>query len=144
MSAPRPARILIADDDRAFRVSTTALLRQDGYHVTEVRDGQAAIDASRGGGFDLLLLDLRMPRRDGLGVVEQLRSEGEGLPILMLSGFGTPEVALRALQLGADDFLIKPFEPDVLAAHVHEILQRRECLRRRDNDLAPEIRGGAS
>jgi DNA-binding NtrC family response regulator len=122
--AVRP-RILIVDDDLAFRLSTAALLRQDGYEVVPVANGQAAVDALNAGAFDLMLLDLRMPGTDGLGVVEALRRWGNGLPILMISGFGTVDAAVRALHLGADDFLTKPVEPDVLSAHVAELLDRR-------------------
>ena len=117
--------ILVVDDDRAFRVSTSALLRQDGYEVTAVGDGQEAVAALRQQRFDLMLLDLRLPGMDGLRIVEALRLWGEGVPILMISGFGTIDTAVEALHLGADDFLSKPVEPDVLSARVAELLARR-------------------
>jgi two-component system response regulator HydG len=119
------ARILLVDDDRTFRVSTTALLRQDGHEVVAVADGQQALQVCRQSRFDLMLLDLRMPGTDGLGVVELLRATGQGVPILMISGWGTIDAAVRALHLGADDFLTKPVEPDVLSARVAELLERR-------------------
>lgn len=118
-------RILIVDDDRAFRVSTAALLRADGYEVDSVADGAAAADALREMRHDLVLLDLRMPGVDGLGVVEALRLWGERVPILMISGVGTVDSAVKALHLGADDFLTKPVEPDVLSARVADLLARR-------------------
>ncbi len=118
-------RILIVDDDRAFRLSTAALLRADGYDVDAVGDGAAAADALRATRHDLVVLDLRMPGVDGLGVVEALRLWGERVPILMISGFGTVESAVKALHLGADDFLTKPVEPDVLSARVADLLARR-------------------
>jgi DNA-binding NtrC family response regulator len=124
-TSPAPARILLVDDDRAFRVSTSALLRQDGYEVTAVGDGQEAVTALRGSRFDLMLLDLRLPGMDGLRIVEALRLWGEGVPILMISGFGTIDTAVEALHLGADDFLGKPVEPDVLSARVAQLLERR-------------------
>lgn len=125
-----PARLLVADDDRAFRLSTAALLRAEGYEVAVAADGASAVEALRvahqmGTDFDLLLLDLRMPGIDGLGVVEALRVWGESVPILIISGAGTVDTAVRALHLGADDFLTKPTEPEVLAAHVAELLERR-------------------
>ena len=122
------SRILIVDDDRAFRLSTAALLRADGYDVDCVGDGAAAADALRATRPDLVVLDLRMPGVDGLGVVEALRLWGERVPILMISGFGTVETAVRALHLGADDFLTKPVEPDVLSARVADLLARRPLL----------------
>jgi two-component system response regulator HydG len=122
------SRILIVDDDRAFRLSTAALLRADGYDVDCVADGAAAADALRTTRPDLVVLDLRMPGVDGLGVVEALRLWGERVPILMISGFGTVETAVRALHLGADDFLTMPVEPDVLSARVADLLARRPLL----------------
>jgi DNA-binding NtrC family response regulator len=125
VNAAMPARILLVDDDRVFRVSTAALLRQDGHEVTAVEDGREAVEMLRQRRFDLLLLDLRLPGTDGLGIVEALRLWGEGVPILMISGFGTVDAAVRALHLGADDFLTKPVEPDLLSARVAELLERR-------------------
>ena len=118
-------KILIIDDDRAFRLSTAALLRADGYEVDSVADGAAGGESLRSSRYDLVILDLKMPGVDGLGVVEALRLWGERVPILMISGFGTVESAVRALHLGADDFLTKPVEPDVLSARVADLLARR-------------------
>ncbi|QJR36896.1 sigma-54-dependent transcriptional regulator [Gemmatimonas groenlandica] len=124
------ARILVVDDDRAFRLSTAALLRAEGHAVQVAEDGSAAVAALRtahesAAPMDLVLLDVRMPGLDGLGVVEALRVWGERVPIMMISGVGTVESAVRALHLGADDFLTKPVEPDVLVARVAELLERR-------------------
>lgn len=118
-------RLLLVDDDHAFRVSTAALLRQDGHEVVVAGDGREGVRALRESRFDLVLLDLRLPETDGLKIVEALRVWGEDVPILMISGYGTVEVAVEALHLGADDFLTKPVEPDVLSARVAELLQRR-------------------
>jgi two-component system, NtrC family, response regulator AtoC len=120
-----PAKILLVDDDLAFRTSTSALLRDEGHVVETVGDGREAVDMLRRTRFDLLLLDLRLPGADGLRIVEALRLWGEGIPILMISGHGSVDAAVRALHLGADDFLTKPVEPDVLAARVAELLERR-------------------
>ena len=119
------SRILVVDDDRAFRLSTAALLRADGHVADAVGDGQAAVEALRQGTFDLMILDLRMPGIDGLGVVEALRVWGHDVPILMISGFGTVDSAVNALHLGADDFLLKPVEPETLSERVRALLERR-------------------
>lgn len=119
------ARLLVVDDDRTFRLSTAALLRQDGHEVVEAEDGAAAVETLRTDRFDLILLDLRMPGLDGIGIVEVLRTWGHDTPILMISGFGTVDTAVRALHTGADDFLTKPVEPDVLSARVGSLLARR-------------------
>ena len=124
------ARILIVDDDRTFRLSTAALLRQEG-HVVEVAadaaEGAAKLGQSK---FDLLLLDMRMPGVDGLAAIEVLRTQGLEIPILMISGFGTVESAVESLHLGADHFLRKPVDPDLLAAKVAELLERRPAEHR--------------
>ena len=125
-------RILIVDDDRAFRVSTSELLRQEGYDVRSVANGQEAVDALRAANFDIMLLDLRMPGLDGVNVVTVLREWGEGVPILMISGFGTVDAAVDALHAGADDFLTKPVEPDVLIDRVAQLLERRPSARGSD------------
>jgi DNA-binding NtrC family response regulator len=75
--------------------------------------------------FDLIVLDLRMPGLDGIGLAEVLRTRGEGAPILMISGFGTVDAAVRALHGGVDDFLTKPVEPEVLIGRVADLLRRR-------------------
>jgi len=118
-------RILLVDDDLAFRRSTGELLREDGHEVVEVADGSEAVEALKKGSFDLILMDLRMPGLDGIRVVEVLRQWGEGAPILMVTGFGTVEAAVEALHTGVDDFLTKPVEPDVLSSRVQELLVRR-------------------
>ncbi|MDX1492568.1 MAG: sigma-54 dependent transcriptional regulator [Longimicrobiales bacterium] len=123
------ARLLVVDDDRTFRLSTAALLRQDGHEVAEAGDGQAAIELLEERRFDLILLDLRMPGLDGIGMVEVLRKWGHDTPILMISGYGTVGTAVDALHTGADDFLTKPVEPDVLSARVEELLERRPTLK---------------
>lgn len=120
-----PARILIVDDDHAFRHTTAALLRKEGHAVSVVPGGQDAVAAMQREPHDLMLLDLRMPGIDGLGLIEALRLWGNGIPILMISGYGTVDAAVRAIHLGADDFLTKPVEPDLLIAKVAELLERR-------------------
>jgi DNA-binding NtrC family response regulator len=120
-----PHHVLVVDDDLTFRLSTAELLRQDGYRVVAAGSASEALAILGERKFDLILIDLRMPGVDGLGLTEALRKWGEGAPILMISGFGTVDAAVQALQLGADDFLTKPVEPDVLTARVASLLERR-------------------
>lgn len=123
------ARILVVDDDRVFRLSTAELLRQDGYEVVAVEDGEAAVSAMREAAFDLILLDLRMPGAGGMQVIEVLRRWGEAIPVLMITGYGSIDAAVSALHTGADDFLTKPVDPDVLSSRVAELLERRPAAR---------------
>lgn len=134
ISPPDTACVLIVDDDRAFRRSTAELLRQDGYLVDTAEDSVSAGRALREQSFDLILLDLRMPGIDGLGVVETLRRRGEHVPILMVSGFGSIDAAVRALQLGADDFLSKPVDPQELCDRVAALIERRPVAATPDLD----------
>ena len=125
MSGEGRRRLLVVDDDRTFRLSTAELMRQDGHEVEVAANASEAVDRMAGGGFDLVLLDVRMPGMDGVTAVEVLRTRGMRVPILMISGFGTVDTAVRALHTGADDFLTKPVDPDVLSAKVAELLRRR-------------------
>ena len=121
-------RILLVDDDRVFRLTTAALLEDEGYQVSTAANGQEAADALAAGSFDLIVMDVKMPGIDGIALVEVLRTRGEGAPILMISGFGTVDSAVKALHAGADDFLTKPVEPDVLLGKVESLLVTRPTL----------------
>ncbi|MCL7970265.1 MAG: sigma-54 dependent transcriptional regulator [marine benthic group bacterium] len=125
MSGARTPRLLLVDDDRAFRISTAELLRQDGYDVATAAEATEASQRMAEGPVDLVLLDVRMPRIGGLGILEALRLRGERVPVLMISGFGTIETAVEALKLGADDFLTKPVDPELLSRKVAELLESR-------------------
>jgi DNA-binding NtrC family response regulator len=118
-------RILLVDDDRAFRVTAGALLENEGHSVTGAESADEAVRVLGAGRFDLLLLDLRMPGVDGISLLEVLRSRGVDTPVLMISGFGTVDAAVRALKSGADDFLTKPIEPELLIARVQQLLAVR-------------------
>ena len=123
---PDTARILIIDDDRAFRVGTGALLADEGYQVDAAASGDSGLEKLRGGEFDMVLLDLRMEGRTGLSVLEELRGAGNDVPVLMLTGFATVDSAVAALKLGADDYLTKPCDNALLRSKIKAILARRE------------------
>jgi DNA-binding NtrC family response regulator len=124
------ARVLVVDDDESFRELAADLLRTAGYHVTTAPDGiagLAAIDRASASGarFDAVILDLYMPGLSGLEVVERVRQIGGDVPILMLSGMGTVDLAVEAMHLGADDFVLKPLGAGTLVERVALILARR-------------------
>ncbi|MBW3571827.1 MAG: sigma-54 dependent transcriptional regulator, partial [Gemmatimonadetes bacterium] len=123
---PDTPRILIIDDDRAFRVGTGALLSDEGYQVDAAPSGDSGLEKLRGGEFDMVLLDLRMEGRTGLSVLEELRGAGNDVPVLMLTGFATVDSAVAALKLGADDYLTKPCDNALLRSKIKAILARRE------------------
>jgi DNA-binding NtrC family response regulator len=118
-------RILVVDDDRTFRLSTIALLGEEGHQVEGAASAPEAIELVERGRYDLIVMDLRMPGLSGIDGVEILRKRGEGVPVLMISGFGTVDTAVQALHTGVDDFLTKPVEPEVLLERVAALIQRR-------------------
>ncbi len=115
---------MIAEDDRAVRESVTRALELEGYTVTAVTDGVAALDAASGSGVDLLLLDLGMPNMDGLTVCRRLRSAGSRIPILVLTARTEVSDRVSGLDAGADDYLPKPFSLDELLARLRSLLRR--------------------
>ncbi|HEX8432058.1 MAG TPA: sigma-54 dependent transcriptional regulator [Longimicrobium sp.] len=119
-------RILIIDDDRAFRVGTGALLADEGYEVDAAPGGDAGLEHLRNEHYDMVLLDLKMEGRTGLSVLEELRVSGNDVPVLMLTGYATVDSAVQALKLGADDYLTKPCDNQVLRQKIRAVLARRE------------------
>jgi DNA-binding NtrC family response regulator len=100
--------VLIADDERNIRAALATTFRLDGYRAETAEDGEAAVLAVERGGVDLLVLDLQMPRLDGLGVLRRLREAGHAVPVIFLTAHGTIEKAVEAVRLGAFDFIEKP------------------------------------
>jgi DNA-binding NtrC family response regulator len=120
------ARILIIDDDRAFRVGTGALLADEGYEVDAAPGADAGLEQLRAARYDMVLLDLKMEGRTGLSVLEELRGTGNDVPVVMLTGFATVDSAVQALKLGADDYITKPCDNALLRSKIRSILARRE------------------
>ncbi len=117
-------RILIAEDDGALSEALRFTLTQAGYAVDHVGHGLAADEALKGEGFGLLILDLGLPKLDGLEVLRRLRKRNTTLPVLILSGREEPEEKVAGLDLGADDYLVKPFSLSELQARVRALLRR--------------------
>ena len=141
---PRVGQILIVDDDATFRMTTAALLEADGHRVETAANGAEASERLKNRTYDLLLVDYKMPGIDGIALVEALRLWGHSAPILMISGFGTVESAVRALHVGADDFLTKPVEPDVLSARVADLLELKPQPGKKDGNSPGGIIGRSS
>ncbi|RKG97623.1 response regulator [Corallococcus sp. CA053C] len=127
-AAPRPVRILVAEDDDAMRALLVRTLSRAGYVVVEVEDGYELGDylaMMRGQGgtlapLDLIVSDVRMPGRTGLEALERLRDQGVSCPVLLLSAFADAETHAEALRLGARQLLDKPVDLDVLKEAVRE------------------------
>ncbi|HVK26509.1 MAG TPA: response regulator transcription factor [Actinokineospora sp.] len=118
------AHVLVADDDVKQAELIRRYLEREGHQVAVVHDGRAALEDARGLRPDLLLLDVMMPKVDGLDVCRVLRAEGNQVPVLMLTARSTEDDLLLGLDLGADDYLTKPYSPRELMARVRTLLRR--------------------
>jgi DNA-binding response OmpR family regulator len=119
-------RILLAEDDKYLGEGLTMGLRQLGHTVDWVMDGMAAEQALSTENLDALILDLGLPRQDGLHVLEKLRKQGKDLPVLVLTARDTVENRIEGLDLGADDYVVKPFDLLEVNARLRAITRRRE------------------
>ncbi len=117
-------RILVTEDDAALAEALQFSLTQAGYAVDWVTNGAAADEALKDDVFGLVILDLGLPKLDGFEVLRRLRRRNAPLPVLILSGREKPEEKVQALDLGADDYLVKPFSLSELQARVRALLRR--------------------
>lgn len=115
--------ILIADDDDAMAALLDKGLRRSGFETRRAHTGVAAVEAARGEEVDLVLLDIGLPDVDGVGAMVMMRAIRPSLPILLVTGYDTPADVLRGFASGADDYVTKPFEFDVLLARVRSRLR---------------------
>jgi DNA-binding response OmpR family regulator len=147
-------KILVVDDDLELLRLIAFTLRQSGYLVLEAQDGPSALATAQREGPDLVLLDVNLPRLNGFEVLKRIRAEGSRVPVLMLTVRSAEEDQVQGLDLGADDYLTKPFSPRTLLARVRALLRRagaeRPAATLAAGDLAldPEqqavaVRGGA-
>ena len=129
-------RILIVDDDKAFRIATTALLEDRGYCIRAVADAASARQALGQEDYDLLLTDLVMEGTNGIDLLQWIRERIAGLPVIMITGFGSISTAVQAMQLGAFDYITKPCDNDELVIKIDRALeshrQRIELARLRE------------
>ncbi len=126
MYADSPAeRLLIVEDDPQLSTGLQLYLEAQGYDITVVNDGDSGLDqASSLPGFDMVVLDAKLPGKMGFDVLREMRSRGVSTPVLMLTGLGGHEDRMRGYELGADDYLTKPFSTEELLARVQVVLKR--------------------
>ena len=117
-------RILLAEDERSLSRAVTALLERNHYAVDVVYDGAEALDYLEGGNYDALILDIMMPKVDGLEVLRRLRERGNAIPVLMLTARSELTDRVNGLDSGADYYLTKPFALEELEARVRSLLRR--------------------
>ena len=123
--------LLIEDDEDLGEIIRSALTRE-GNTIDWVKDGQSALSALASENFDVVILDLGLPKVPGLEVLRTLRSQGNGVPVLILTAHETVEQRVQGLDMGADDYMVKPFDLDELSARIR-------AMRRRDSGRATPV-----
>jgi two-component system, OmpR family, KDP operon response regulator KdpE len=135
----RPRRILLVDDDPGLLVVLAEQLRDDGYEVTTARDGQEALRRLEAGWPDLIVLDLMMPRVDGLALARRIKAEAD-LPIIVLSAIDTADSKARLLDEVAEDYVSKPYHYPELRARIQRVLRRLgDRIPRQSLILGPDL-----
>jgi two-component system, OmpR family, copper resistance phosphate regulon response regulator CusR len=120
--------LLLIEDEQEAALMVAKGLRQDTHTVDVARDGQSGFERASSSAYDLIILDIRLPGKDGWDVCRELRKRGLQIPILMLTASGSYRDRVKGLDLGADDYLVKPFDLDELLARVRALLRRRPFL----------------
>jgi DNA-binding response OmpR family regulator len=123
-AAMTAARIVVIEDEQPIRRGVVDALRASGYDVAEAADGPRGQEEAVRAGVDLVLLDLLLPRRDGLAVLAEVRKVRPSLPVIILTARGSEDDRVRGLKMGADDYVVKPFSARELLARVEAVLRR--------------------
>jgi len=120
------SKILLVDDEVVFTKNMSKLLTNRGYHVTAVNSGDNAIRSLQEQGFDVIVLDLKMPGMDGIATLKEIKKLGLFTQTLILTGHGSIDTALEAIKLGAYDYLTKPCEIDELVAKIEGAWEKKD------------------
>lgn len=136
------AKILVVDDELVERQTLTDILRLEGYHVTAMANGEAAVDHVRANPVDLIVLDLRMPGMSGLDVIKVVNRIAPDVEIILLTAHGSMESAIDALRNQVDDYLLKPVSPPQIIASVERGLARSKA-RSRESSAIAEVESAA-
>ena len=123
------SKVLVVEDEQHLADGLRFNLEAEGYQVDVVETGEAALDVLKSRPFDVVVLDVMLPDKDGFTVMTEMRQTGEFIPTLMLTARGHPDDVLKGFAAGADDYLTKPFELAILIARIRGLLRRRDWLR---------------
>jgi two-component system response regulator AtoC len=118
-------RIMVVDDEKIVRESLSVWLQKSGYEAVPVEGGQKALDLLEGNEWSILLVDLKMPRIDGIEVLHKALEAKPGIPVIIFTAYATVETAVEAMKAGAYDYLVKPIDPDVLSLKVQKIVEKQ-------------------
>lgn len=122
-------KILVADDDAIVIKSCRRILEAEGFEVSSVPGADQALEAIRTSDFDLLLIDVKMPKRDGMYLMREIKKNWPEIPTIVMSGYPTPETIAEMLRLGATLFIPKPFRPDELIKSIRQVLKNMPLKR---------------
>jgi len=118
-------KILLVEDETDLNNIVTKYLKKNGYSVDSVFDGEEALDYLEYGEYDLVILDVMMPKLNGFEVVKELRNKGNHTSVLMLTARDSADDKVKGLDLGADDYLVKPFDFNELSARIRAVVRRK-------------------
>ncbi len=121
-------KILVVEDDPTISSLIEAILETHKYAVDLANDGQTGLDLSDVYEYDMILMDVSLPKKDGVSICQEIRARGNAVPILLLTGLNSPADRTRGLDAGADDYLGKPFDPDELMARIRALLRRSNIV----------------
>ncbi len=119
-------RILVADDDASIRSLLRDFLEDEGFDVCVALDGEQVLEGIRNNGPDLVLMDVRMPKLDGIGVLTELKQTGNAVPVIVMTAYGSSTTTIKAIQLGAYDYIAKPFDLDDVSSMVDRFFEREK------------------
>lgn len=131
---------LVVEDGQSQREILRDFLRDEGYDVVEAKNGDKAIEAVKNGYFDLVLLDYKMPKKDGMTVLEEVKDINTEIDVIMMTAYGSVDTAVRAMKAGAADYITKPIELEELLILINRIAER-QTLRKENEILREELRG---
>jgi two-component system copper resistance phosphate regulon response regulator CusR len=117
-------RVLVVEDERKAAAFLAKGLRENGFAVDTAKDGEVALHSARSGKFDLLIVDIMLPKKDGWTLVKELRDAGLNTPVIFLTARDSVRDRVKGLELGADDYVVKPFAISELLARVRSLLRR--------------------
>ena len=117
-------KILVVDDDAIVVKSCKRILEAEGFEISAVSSADQALEAVKDYEFDLLLIDVKMPKHDGFFLMREIKKDVPEMPVIIMSGYPTPETIAQVLKSGAIQFIPKPFRPDELIKTVHQVIQK--------------------
>jgi len=119
-------KILVIDDEPVVLNSCRKVLEEDGFDVYLVPSADEALKGMKKEGFDLLLVDVKMPKHDGIYLIQKVKEKWPDVPIIVMSGYPTPDTITDGAKMGADAFIAKPFTPDELLETIRQVIQKEE------------------